>query len=312
MRVVQPGHARPEPAQQVVGDLPGRDQVQRASRHQVHDQQRGAVRRHDDAVHPRRVDARPFGQYADQGLVLDGLPQRGGRPPVAHVLEPNGPVGPVQQVGLALIRAEHLDEQLPPVCGDRHERPRALGRDPRRADRADRQAGRGQRRRDPVRSQPPVGDADRDPHPEACQQPGGTAGRQLRRTGRAARPGGRAPGQQHDPGRQARPGPQPGLRRDAARHRHRRQPGRQPEQWLARFPHRDQRGGQRARRYEQPDHVARVAVPGRRQPYCGQQARGQQARSRLVRSQLVRVLRASHSRSADGTERSAAGAAGWA
>ena len=123
VRVVQPGHGRPESLQQVVGDLPGREQVQRAPRHQVHDQRRGAAGCHDDTVHPRHVDARPFGQQRQQRLVLDGLPQRGGGSPVAHALEPDGPVGPVQQVGLTLIRAERLDEQPPPVRGDRGERP---------------------------------------------------------------------------------------------------------------------------------------------------------------------------------------------
>ena len=123
VRVVQPGHGRPESLQQVVGDLPGREQVQRAPPHQVHDQQRGAAGCRDDTVHPRHVDARPFGQQADQRLMLDGLPQRGGGSPVAHALEPGGPVGPVQQVGLTLIRAERLDEQAPPVRGDRSERP---------------------------------------------------------------------------------------------------------------------------------------------------------------------------------------------
>ena len=44
-------------------------------------------------------------------------------------------VRPVQQVGVALVRAQGLDEQPPPVCQDRRELPRALGLDLGRADR---------------------------------------------------------------------------------------------------------------------------------------------------------------------------------
>jgi len=59
---------------------------------------------------------------------------------VAYVAQPHRPVRPVQQVGVALVRTQGLDEQPPSVRRDRGELPRAPGRDLGRADRFHRHA----------------------------------------------------------------------------------------------------------------------------------------------------------------------------
>ena len=58
--------------------------------------------------------------------MLDRVEERRGGPRVADIPQPYRPVRPVQQVGVALIRAQGLDEQPPAVRRDRRERPRAL------------------------------------------------------------------------------------------------------------------------------------------------------------------------------------------
>jgi hypothetical protein len=59
--------------------------------------------------------------------MLDRLEERCRRPGVADVPQPHRPVRPVQQVRVALVGTQRLDEQPPPVLGDRRERPRAFG-----------------------------------------------------------------------------------------------------------------------------------------------------------------------------------------
>ena len=71
---------------------------------------------------------------ADEGLVLGRPDDRGRGPGVADVAQLGEPVCPVEQVGVAVIGAEGLDEQPPPVPGDRHELPGALCLDPGRLD----------------------------------------------------------------------------------------------------------------------------------------------------------------------------------
>ena len=72
--------------------------------------------------------------------MLDRVQERRRGPGVADIPQPHRPVRPVQQVGVALVRAQGLDEQPPAVRRDRRERARAPGLDLGRADGLHRQA----------------------------------------------------------------------------------------------------------------------------------------------------------------------------
>ncbi len=112
---VQPVYFGPQPLEEVVADPLRRELAERAAVHPVHDQQRGPVAGLDHPVDAGDADAGPLGHHADEGLVLDRPDDRRGGPGVTDVAQPGEPVGPVEQVGVTLIRAEGLDEQPPPV-----------------------------------------------------------------------------------------------------------------------------------------------------------------------------------------------------
>ena len=57
----------------------------------------------------------PLGHHRGQRLPFDRLLEGGRGPGVTDPAEPGEPVAPVQQVGVALVLAEHLDEELLPV-----------------------------------------------------------------------------------------------------------------------------------------------------------------------------------------------------
>src|ERR1700757_584544 len=75
-----------------------------------------------DLAEGRRRHAAPLGHHPQQRLMLDGLDQRGRGPGVADAAQPDAAPGPVQQVRVPLIGAEHLHEQGPAVAWN--------GRDP--------------------------------------------------------------------------------------------------------------------------------------------------------------------------------------
>ena len=70
------------------------------------------------ALDVRRAHAGALGHQPDQRLMLDRLLQRRGRAHVTDIAQTNGPVGAVEQVGVALILAEDLDEESL-TCGVR-------------------------------------------------------------------------------------------------------------------------------------------------------------------------------------------------
>ena len=151
--------------------------------------------------------------------MLDGLEQRGRGPGVADAAQPDAAPGPVQQVGVPLIRAENLHEQATPVAGGRLERPRSLGSAQRPGHLADRHAARAQRRRHPGGTHPPVRHAERHQQPGPHGDPGGQRQHQLQRQQPAGDQPGRADQQQRGPGR---PAPRPAQPRRRG-HRDRRQ-----------------------------------------------------------------------------------------
>ncbi len=132
--------------------------------------------------------------------MLGGLEKGGCGPGVADTAQPDAAPGPVQQVGVPLVRAENLDEQGTAVAGHRLERPRALRGAHRAGHLADRHAARAQRRCHPGRPHPPVR------HPEYHQQarPHGHPGGQRQHQLHGQQPAGDQPGhgdqQQHHPG----------------------------------------------------------------------------------------------------------------
>jgi hypothetical protein len=206
---VQPAHLGPQPGEQVVAGLAVRQPVQRAAIDPFHDEQRG-VPGPDDPVDAGHGHPGPFGHDADQGLALDRVEERRGGAGVAHVPQPHRPVRPVQQVGVALVRPQGLDEQPPPVRCDRRELPRALGLDLGRADRGHREPREPQRRRDLAGSYPLVGHAERHQDRGAHRDPGGQGEDQLHRQHRAGQDPHHAGQQQREP-RDPAPGPaQPG------------------------------------------------------------------------------------------------------
>jgi len=251
---VQGPHRCPQLLEQVVADLALGDLVQRAAVNLVHDQQHRSVGRPDDPVDRRHVDACPLRHDREQGLMLDGLLERGRWPGVADVLEPDRPVGPVQQVGVPLVGAVGLDEQPAPVVGDRGERPRAPRLDVGLPDRGDRQAGRAELGRDRAGSRAPVGHARRHAHAQARQCSRGSGDRQFHRQGRAGEQPRHARPQHEAQGRAAPSPAQPRHHRDADGNRGGRQ-GRVGE-----------RGSGQPRPTSQVRcQRGRVAVPGQRQ-----------------------------------------------
>ena len=217
---MQPPDLTPQAPGDLIGDPAGRDLVQGRARHQVHGQQHRPAAGPDDLADTRHRHPGPLGHHAQQRLMLDSLEQRGRGPGITDAAQPQATPGPVQQVGVPLIRAGNLHEQGTPVAGGRPERPRSLRRAHRPGHLADRHPARTQRRRHPRRAHPPVR------HPEHHQQPGPHAhpGRQRQHQLHRQQPPGDQPGhadqQQHSP---ARPAPRPAQPRRGG-HRHRRQP----------------------------------------------------------------------------------------
>ena len=105
--------------------------------------------------------------------MFHGLDERSSRTGVTHIPQPQQPVGAVQQVSVAIVRPEDLDEHLRAVVGDRDEWPRALGFHGGWGDVADRQARRAKRRRDFVWSDAPVRHAEQDKQAGPHGDPGG-------------------------------------------------------------------------------------------------------------------------------------------
>ena len=120
-RAVQQVHLRPQSPDQLVADPLRREPFERAAVDPLHGQQHGPVGDLDHPIDAGDTDGGPLGHQRDERLVLDGLDQRGRGPGVPDVTQPGEPVSPVQEVGVALIRAERFDEHPPPVVGDRHE-----------------------------------------------------------------------------------------------------------------------------------------------------------------------------------------------
>jgi len=208
--LVQLVHLGPQPHEQVICDLAGRKLLQRAAVHPVQDQQRGIPAGHDDTVDAGHPYAGPLRHDAGQGLVLDCLEERRGRPGVPDTAQASEPVCPVEQVSVPLIGADGLDEQRAAVLGDGCERPRALRLHGGRRDGADLQAGGAGRVGDAGGRDPPVWPAERDQPGGAQGDPGGECechGDRLHRAGdqqRHTRCG------ERDPGRPAPGAAQPG------------------------------------------------------------------------------------------------------
>jgi hypothetical protein len=173
LRAVQPGNFGPQRPQQGVGDKLRRHPVEGTAIHAVHRQQGRPVGGLDHLADGRHSHASALGHHRDERLVLDGLDERGSRPGVTDVPQPQQPVGPVQQVGVAVVRAEDLDEHLRAVVGDRDERPRALCFHGGRGDMADPQTCRTKCRRNLVWSDAPVRHAEQDEHASPHGYPGG-------------------------------------------------------------------------------------------------------------------------------------------
>ena len=157
--------------------------------------------------------------------MLDGLEKRGRGPGVADTAQPDAAPGPVQQVGVPLVRAENLDEQGTAVAGHRLERPRSLRGGERAGHLADRHAARAQRRCHPGGAHPPVRHAEHHQQARPHGHPGGQRQHQLHRQQPAGDQPGHADQQQHDPGRPA-PGPAQPRRRGYRDSRQPRQDGR--------------------------------------------------------------------------------------
>jgi len=151
----QLGDLLPDPAEHVVGDRVGLDRVERAAVDGVVGQHHGqlADRGHGDQV--GRAHAGVGGLQRHQRLVLDGAPQGRVRQLVADVLQPQPPPGPEQEVRVALVVAQGLDEQ-PPAVGELGEvRGRAAGVHAGAFDRLHLEPGTGERVRQllPARAQ---------------------------------------------------------------------------------------------------------------------------------------------------------------
>jgi hypothetical protein len=181
---VQLAHLCPQPREQVVAELAGGQPVKRAAVGPGLHEQHG-VSGPDDPVDTGCGNPGPFGHQLDEGLMLNRVKERRGGPGVADIPQPYRPVRPVQQVGVALIRAQGLDEQHPAVRRDRRERSRAPGLDLGRTDRLHRQARVAQHGRDPGGPDPPVRDTERHQHRRADRDPGGEGQEQLHRQDRA-------------------------------------------------------------------------------------------------------------------------------
>ena len=65
----------------------------------------------DHALDRRHAHTGALGHQTDQRLVLDRLLQRRGWPHIADIAKTDGPVGAVEQVGVALVLPEDLDEE---------------------------------------------------------------------------------------------------------------------------------------------------------------------------------------------------------
>jgi hypothetical protein len=160
----------------------------------------------------RHRDTGPLGHHRQQRLMLDGLEKRRRGPGVADAAQPDAAVGPVQQVGVPLVRAENLHEQGLPVAGHRLERPRSLRGGERPAHLADRHATRAKGRCHPGRAHPPVRHPERHQQAPSHRDPGGQRQHQLHGQQPAGDQPGRADQQQRGPGRPA-PGPAQPRRR---------------------------------------------------------------------------------------------------
>ena len=149
----QDRHLLPDSPHQLVGDLVTLEPVERhAVDHLVGEQHRVGADI-DDAAQPWRPNRFIAGHQRHQGFVLDGSPQRREGAIVADVFQSEEPVHPEQQVGRALLGAEHLDEQPGAVGEGREVGRRAACIDLGRVHLLDRQSGvgecctdRGQRR----------------------------------------------------------------------------------------------------------------------------------------------------------------------
>ena len=172
LRLVQRINLFPQRPEQRVGEKLRPGPAERAAFHAFHCQQSGAIGGLDHLANSGHGHAGPLGHQCDERLVLDGLNERGSRPGITDIPEPEQPVGAVQQVGVAIIRAKDLDEQLRAVRGDRDERPRALRFHSGLLHVADPQARRAKRRRDRFRPDAPVGHAEQDEHARPHRYPG--------------------------------------------------------------------------------------------------------------------------------------------
>ncbi len=152
--------------------------------------------------------------------MLDRRQQRGRGPGVADTAQPDAAIGPVQQVGVPLVRAEDLDEQGSSVVGHRLERPRALRVAQGPGHPTDGHATRAQRRCHPGAAHPPVRHSEHHQQTRPHRDPGGQGQHQLHGQQAAGDQPGHAGQQQRGPDR---PAPRPAQPRRRG-HRNRREP----------------------------------------------------------------------------------------
>ena len=119
----------PDGREQLVGELRVVDRVERPGVECVVGQNHGSVVDLGEPEERRRPHAEGRRPQRHQSLVLDRAPQRRERPLVAHVLEPHRAVEAEQQVGAALLGADHLHEGGAAVAERGEVRRRAAGVD---------------------------------------------------------------------------------------------------------------------------------------------------------------------------------------
>ncbi len=125
---VEPPDLAPDGVEEVGVELGGVELVEPAPVDVLEGQRHRAVRQLHEGFDGGARHPRPRRQHEEEGLVLDVVGERRGRPVVAGVAEDDRPVAAEQQIGVAAVLGVHLDEAWAGGAGGQVQlRPATLG-----------------------------------------------------------------------------------------------------------------------------------------------------------------------------------------
>jgi hypothetical protein len=109
---VEPPDLAPDGVEEVGVELGGVELVEPAPVDVLEGQRHRAVRQLHEGFDGGARHPRPRRQHEEEGLVLDVVGERRGRPVVAGIAEDDRPVAAEQQIGVAAVLGVHLHEEV--------------------------------------------------------------------------------------------------------------------------------------------------------------------------------------------------------